>query len=69
MGAPPTWWVLPPSDGGGDFDAASVVALAIFLAAVLANYLAVRFAGKGPTPNNEGEAATRPVYREHAKVP
>jgi hypothetical protein len=68
MGAPPTWWV-PPPDGGGGFDAASVVALAIFVAAVLANYLAVRFAGKGPAPDIEGEAATKPQYREHAKVP
>jgi hypothetical protein len=68
MGVPPTWWVPPPDGGGGGFDAASVVALAIFAAAVLANYLAVRFARRGLTLDIEDEAATQPEYRERAKV-
>lgn len=69
MGAPPTWWVLPPPDGGGGFDAASVAALAILAATVLATYLAVRFAGQGATPDLETAASTRPEHRAHAKVP
>lgn len=67
MGAPPPLW-MPPSNGGGGFDAASVVALAIFAATVLATYLAVRFAGRGPTPDIQAEAATRPRHREYTKV-
>jgi hypothetical protein len=68
MGAPPPLW-MPPSDGGGGFDAASVVALALLAATLLATYLAVRFAGRGPTPDIEAASATRPEHRELANVP
>lgn len=67
MGIPPLYWE-PPTGGVGGFDAASVMALALLAATMVACYLAARFAGHGTTRDVEAEAATEREHREHEKA-